>query len=146
MTANLTLRRTDEDDLGYVETLLSRNGLPSRDVGSGSGRFFLGLVDDRPVGVIGLERYGSDGLLRSLVVERSARGNGYGAKLCVGLEERASRNGIDRLFLLTTTAASFFSDIGYVELDRERAPKPIQETSQFTELCPDTATCLVKKL
>lgn len=146
MTVSLTLCRADEDDLEYVETLLSRNGLPSRDVGSGSGRFFLGLVDDDPIGVIGLEHYGSDGLLRSLVVERAARGNGYGKELCVQLEERALRDGIDRLFLLTTTAAPFFSDLGYVELDREKAPEPIQETSQFTELCPDTATCLVKGL
>ena len=146
MTANLALRRVGGDDLGYIETLLSRNGLPSRDIGSGSARFFLGLVDDRPVGVIGLEQYGSDGLLRSLVIVRSARGKGYGAGLCMELEERASRDGIDRLFLLTMTAAPFFSDFGYVELDRKMAPKAIQETSQFTELCPDTATCLMKEL
>lgn len=140
--ATLTLRRADEGALSYVETLLAENDLPSADVRTSPARFYVGYDGDDRVGIGGIERYGTDGLLRSVVVERSARGNGYGTALCDALERRARADGLETLYLLTTTAAGFFAGRGYEELERADAPAAIRETTEFDELCPASATCL----
>lgn len=69
-----------------------------------------------------------------------------GAELCRALEAQARRQGISTLYLLTTTAESFFCERGYEEIERARAPAAIRRTSEFAELCPDSATCMCKEL
>lgn len=142
----IALRPADGDGLGYVETLLERNGLPAGDVRSKPDCFYLAHENDRRVGVGGVEVHGTDGLLRSVVVERSARGEGYGRALCEALEERAATEGVEALFLLTTTAADFFADRGYEAVDRDRVPDAIRGTTEFADLCPDSATVMRKSL
>ncbi|WP_436346518.1 arsenic resistance N-acetyltransferase ArsN2 [Natronorubrum sp. FCH18a] len=144
--ATLTLRRADERERSYVETLLEANGLPSADVRTGPAQFYIGYDGDERVSVGGLERYGTDGLLRSVVVEQSARGNGFGTALCDALERRTRADGVETLYLLTTTAADFFADRGYAELERTDAPAAIRETAEFDALCPASATCMRKHL
>jgi amino-acid N-acetyltransferase len=145
-TANVTLRRADEETLGYVEDLLMRNDLPAEDVRENPGAFYVARAGDDRVGVGGIEQYGSDGLLRSVVVEESARGEGVGTELCATLEAVAREAGVERLYLLTTTAAGFFAGRGYAEIERDAAPDPIRDTTEFAELCPASATCLRKSL
>lgn len=142
----LTLERTDERTLSYVERVLEANGLPSRDVRSKPECFYVGYVGDERVGIGGIEPCGADGLLRSVVVERSERGNGFGAAICDGLERTARDDGLEALYLLTTTAAEFFASRGYAETERATVPAAIRRTAEFDELCPTTATCMKKSL
>lgn len=140
------LRQADDDSLSYVETLLERNDLPSQDVRSKPGCFYVGYDGDDPVGVGGVEVHGTDGLLRSVVVDRSSRGAGVGTATCQALETEARAEGVETLYLLTTTAPQFFAALGYVEIDRDGAPEAIRETTEFDDLCPATATCMRKSL
>ena len=144
--ATVTLRRADDGDLSYVETLLEKNNLPSRDVRSKTDCFYLGYDGGRSVGIGGVETHGADGLLRSVVVERSAREAGYGTAMCEALEAEARSTGVETLYLLTTTARGFFADRGYVETERATAPAAIRRTAEFDDLCPSTATCMKKSL
>lgn len=143
---SITLERADSDDIDRVETLLEANGLPSRDVRTKSECFFVGYSGAEVVGIGGVEARGSDGLLRSVVVTESNRGRGYGTALCRGLEDYARNNGVETLYLLTTTAAPFFRGCGYEETTRESVPSSIRGTTEFTGLCPDSATCLRRDL
>lgn len=143
---NVSLRRADESDLRYVETLLAENGLPTGDVRSKSGCFYVAHLDGDPVGIGGIERCGSDGVLRSVVVESSVRGTGIGTAICAALERTARSEGIERLSLLTTTASGFFADLGYAEIDRADAPEAIRRTAEFDDRCPASATCMTKSL
>lgn len=142
----MTVREADAADLDRMETLLEGNDLPSRDVRSNPESFYVGEVDGTFVGIGGVERYGSAGLLRSVVVEESRRGQGYGSALCDALEDEASADGVDTLFLLTTTAATFFRARGYEAIDREDAAPAVRRSAQFTDLCPASATCMRKGL
>jgi amino-acid N-acetyltransferase len=142
----ISLRPADADSLDYVERLLSRNDLPTDDVRANPDCFWVAFDGDERVGVGGIEPFPPDGLLRSVVVEESRRGTGAGRALCERLEARASADGIDTLYLLTTTAADFFGARGYEEIDRADAPASIRETSQFATLCPSTAVCMRKRL
>lgn len=144
--ATVTLRPADESALRYVESLLEANDLPAADVRSAPGHFYVAYDGDERVGGGGVEPYGTDGLLRSVVVEESARGNGIGTALCRALEAEARDEGIETLYLLTTTAADFFAALGYAAVDRADAPEAIRETTQFADLCPAAATCMEKSL
>jgi amino-acid N-acetyltransferase len=144
--ARVTLQPAGADGLAYVERLLEANDLPARDVRSKPDCFYVGYDGGRRVGVGGVEPCGTAGLLRSVAVEASVRERGYGTALCEALEARARADGIDDLYLLTTTAAAFFADRGYGPVARDGVPGPIQETTQFSDLCPASATCLRKSL
>jgi len=147
MTSNsITLQQADEADIERIEFLLDANGLPSQDVRTMGACFFLAYTNTECIGTGGVESYGSEGLLRSVVITESNRGQGYGAELCDSLEEYARTNGVETLYLLTTTAAPFFERYGYGAVAREEVPKLIQGTTEFTDLCPASATCMVKDL
>jgi amino-acid N-acetyltransferase len=145
----VSLRAVDADDadfLDYVERLLARNDLPTADVRATPDSFFVAFDAGERIGVGGIEGFPPDGLLRSVVVEESMRGRGAGAALCDRLEHEAASDGIDTLYLLTTTAADFFAARGYESVDRADAPASVRETSQFESLCPATATVMRKRL
>ncbi|WP_254536609.1 arsenic resistance N-acetyltransferase ArsN2 [Halomarina litorea] len=140
----VTLRPAD--GLAYVETLLERNDLPTADVRTAPAQFYVGLVDGDPVGVGGVERYGPDALLRSVVVEERVRGGGVGAALCDALEATARDAGVETLYLLTTTAAEFFAARGYVRTDRDDVPDTVRGSPEFEALCPASAVPMRKPL
>ncbi|MBZ6496821.1 arsenic resistance N-acetyltransferase ArsN2 [Natrinema longum] len=142
----LLLRQADDSALPYIETLLVENDLPSQDVRAKPECFYVGYDGEDRVGIGGLEIHGIDALLRSVVVERSARGNGLGIALCEALEDAARADGVETLYLLTTTAAEFFGDRGYTELERSAVPPAIRRTTEFDDLCPSTATCMRKRI
>lgn len=102
--------------------------------------------DDEIIGAVGIEVYGKCGLLRSLVVKADERKHGLGAQLTLNLESRARRQGIDTLYLLTTTAEKFFTAQGYQRFERTRVPEEISATAEFKLLCPSTAVCMYKQL
>lgn len=142
----IEIREADPEDLDRIESLLDSNNLPSDDVRTAPARFFIAESDRDFVGGGGVEIHGSDGLLRSVVVDESARGDGLGSTLCDALEERASEVGVDTLYLLTTTAEGFFRRLGYEAIDRETAPQGIRGTTEFRDLCSSAATCMRKEL
>lgn len=143
---SLTVRKADRESIDRVESLLEANGLPYQDVRAKSESFFIAYAGTACIGTGGVEMYGSNGLLRSVVITDSSRGQGYGTALCDALEEYARTNGVEELYLLTTTATRFFRRCGYEETARENAPANIQQTSEFTDLCPNSATCMRKNL
>lgn len=145
-TEALTVQQAEESDVPYIESLLQEHGLPTADVREKQAQFVVGYAGDERVCVGGLEVHRQAGLLRSVVVEQSVQGEGFGAALCDELEATAREEGVETLYLLTTTAAEFFAARGYTRIDRETAPEPIRQTTEFADLCPSTATCLRKSL
>lgn len=130
-----------------VQNLLEACGLPYEDITASKLSRFLTLHDDRFLtAVVGLELYDNVGLLRSLAVHRRYRGQGLGSEMVGKAEEYARVNGLEALYLLTTTAGEFFEQRGYEIMKRDSAPIAIQNTSQFTSLCPDSAVCMIKWL
>ena len=136
------LEPATEADIDRVESLLEANDLPTDDVGSEEIRLFCARIDGELVGVGGLEVYGSTALLRSVAVVPSVRGEGYGTSLVRALEERAAALGASEVYLLTTSAAGFFRNRDYEGIEREAVPQSIRQTTQFSSLCPDSATCM----
>ena len=102
--------------------------------------------DNSIIGVIGIEMFQENGLLRSLAVQPAYRRKGLGGQLTREIESFARSNGIKALYLLTMTAADFFSKFDYQVIQRDQAPESIQNTAEFNNLCPVSAVCLYKTL
>ena len=98
------------------------------------------------VGVVGLEILGHSALLRSLAVEADYRNRKIASSLVGKLEDYAKTLQVDTLYLLTMTAEGFFTKLGYRRTDRNSAPAGIQETTEFRNLCPVSAVCMVKQI
>lgn len=133
------------DDLDALAALLAQAGLPLADLAASSSQEFFGIsIGPALVASVGLEAYGSVGLLRSLAVLPRCRQQGMAGKLVRFAEEHAAGRGVTSLYLLTTTAEDFFTRLGYVPTSRENAPPAIAASAQFTGLCPASAVLLSK--
>ncbi|MBT2333208.1 GNAT family N-acetyltransferase [Variovorax paradoxus] len=134
-------------DFAQVRALLLTCELPESDLSPSHMNNFLVLRSgDGLVGCVGLERAGNAGLLRSLAVAPESRGTGLGEALLRAIESRAVTEGIQRLFLLTTTAPDFFAARGYLPCPRSDAPDTIRSTTEFASICPASATCMARPL
>ena len=127
--------------------LLQAQGLPVSDITDEHLEhfFFIGSAGS-PTGLVGLEIYGTDALLRSLVVGDNARGKGLGSELVQHAEQYAASKSVRSIYLLTTTAEAFFKRLGYERIDRSQAPPSIQRTREFASLCPASSAFMVKCL
>ena len=125
--------------------LLVRNNLPVADLSSGS-QLFVAEENNQVLGTIAIEYDYRDALLRSLSVAAEKRGAGLGARLVQFIEDYVRQQGVDHIYLLTTTAAAFFKNRNYVEIDRTTVPEFIRQTTEFNSLCPASATVMKKSL
>jgi amino-acid N-acetyltransferase len=107
--------------------------------------FYCGAAAE-PSALIGLEIYGREALLRSLVVDPSLRSTGLGSALVERAEAYAANHGVGTLYLLTTTAEAFFAHRGYHRIDRSLAPAAIRSTGEFAGLCPASSAFMFKRL
>lgn len=134
-----------ESDFDRLAFFLAGAGLPTADLKE-PGRLFYRVDAGDLIGYAGIEGSGPDRLLRSLVVLPDRRRVGLGRIVLELIEDEAASMGVERLHLLTTTAARFFRTQGYADAARATAPATIAASAEFTKLCPASAAYLVKYL
>ena len=146
-TLESEMRRGGANDLRAVVSLLKDAGLPTADLASAEQlQLWIVEADQSLQGVIALERFGSEALLRSLVIAPDHRQQGLGRELVARLERDAKADGVTHLILLTETAERFFHSLGYEIVDRSSASEPVKQSAEFRSLCPATAVCMRKAL
>ena len=79
-------------------------------------------------------------------VDENKRSKGYGKTLVDFIENFASGEGVKNIYLLTTTAESFFSRNGYITIDRNTVPEFIRQSTEFSSVCPSSAVVMKKTL
>ena len=141
----LTITTLEPNELAGLAGFLDTASLPSADLAE-AGCLFFRFEADNLVGYGGMEGEGADRLLRSIVILADRRGHGLGRGLVATLERQARQLQVQRLHLLTTTAAPFFQTLGYADADRGAAPPAIAASREFTALCSASAAYLVKAL
>jgi amino-acid N-acetyltransferase len=133
-------------DLNAIRVLLDRSGLPTSDLESAQPEFAVIRQDGQIVAAGALQRFRAAALLRSVVVAPERRGTGLGRSVVSELERLAQAAEIERLVLLTQTAADFFARQGFRTIERSSAPEDIQASEEFRSLCPSSAICMAKDL
>ena len=147
MAHDLEIRAGSAAEFDAAVELLSQAGLPTEDLRADSlGGFLVASIDRSIVGLVGLERYGPIGLLRSLVVDPAFRAAGLGRVLVAALESQAASQGVSELWLLTIDADAWFEKLGYEARQRDQAPVAIAQTAEFASLCPGDAVLMQKTL
>jgi amino-acid N-acetyltransferase len=98
------------------------------------------------LGCAALEVYPEGALLRSVVVAPAARGRGLGQRLTEAAITLAESRGTPAVYLLTTTAESYFPRFGFVGVTREQVPASVQQSIEFRSACPASAIVMRKTL
>ncbi|WP_161569193.1 arsenic resistance N-acetyltransferase ArsN2 [Candidatus Oscillochloris fontis] len=129
-------------DLPAVLALLSANGLPHDGLAEHFDTALVARDGDTVVGSAALERYGAEALLRSVAVAAAQQSQGVGRQLLVAALYLARTHGIRRVYLLTTTAASYFSRYGFVPVARADVDPAVQVSAEFQGACPARAALL----
>lgn len=126
--------------------LLQKENLPAEDLPLDLSNFFTAIEENTIIGLIGLEPYGENGLLRSMVVSPNYRNQQIAERLVKMLEEQAINSGINTIYLLTETADKYFSRKGYKTIAREEVPTELKASSEFSHVCPVSAIVMKKEL
>ncbi len=135
------------DELQDILQLLQDCGLPTDGVRDQfPAAYAVVRVDGRLAAVAGLESYVEAGLLRSVAVHPSARGQGFGRTLVEDRLRAARSKGLRHIYLLTTTAADYFREMGFVDCARAAAPAELRRSPELAGACPCSAVCLRRAL
>lgn len=127
-----------------IVELLQSQQLPVADLPLILTDFFVANDAGKIVAVIGMERYGAVGLLRSMAVHPGYRNQHIAASLVQELEKRAQSTGIKSIYLLTETASGYFSRKGFITVQRDQVPDAIKSSSEFSHVCPVSAIVMEK--
>lgn len=141
------MRAPTVDHLPAIAALLADSGLPTDDLSDQDLSLFrVRDWGDSVAAVGGLERCGDSALIRSVATTAAMRGRGIAGEIVEELEKLAVEAGFHSLYLLTESAERFFESKGYSQVDRSVVPLSVQQSRQFSSLCPDTATVMCKRV
>jgi amino-acid N-acetyltransferase len=138
----IRIDRASQADAGALLALMERAHLPTDGLASHLDAAFVARDGERVVGSAAIEIYADGGLLRSVAVDADSRGTGLGARLTGAAIEEARRRALPALYLLTTTADRFFPRFGFQRITRDEVPPSVQESIEFREACPASATVM----
>ena len=126
-------------DFSAVTALLEDVGLPVEGLADHFANALVAHNDGAVVGSAALELYGAAALLRSVAVAPSHRGQGVGERLVYEALDRAREQGVTQVFLLTTSAGDYFPRFGFQPVERAVIPNAVNQSLEFTSLCPASA-------
>jgi amino-acid N-acetyltransferase len=144
MSTDISLRRATAEDRRAIIALLEAAALPVDGIEDADF-----IVADRArmiVGCAAIERRGTAGLLRSVAVDAACRGSGIGHALVAHVIATASRENIDPVVLLTTTAADWFARYAFTRIARADVPAPLLASAEFQGACPASAVIMRRAL
>jgi amino-acid N-acetyltransferase len=129
-------------DLPEICQLLSASGLSGEGLDDFLDTTLISRSRGRIIGCAALEIYGASALLRSVAVDVGWQARGLGAELVEKAIRLAQSHQVNEMFLLTTTAADYFARHGFARCSRDDTPPPMQQSIEFTTLCPASAVCM----
>jgi amino-acid N-acetyltransferase len=144
MTLQIDNAGPEEKEL--VIRLLREADLLTEDLPDGLPNFLLAKEEETLVGVAGLEQFGQVGLLRSVAVSPAHQGKGIAGRMVGQLLANADEQELQAVYLITTTADHYFDRYGFTAVDRRQVPDAIQQTRQFSGLCPSSAVVMKRTL
>jgi protein-tyrosine-phosphatase/N-acetylglutamate synthase-like GNAT family acetyltransferase len=137
-----TIGAAKQEDLHDIFALLDECDLPKDELAPHLSTTVVARNGNQLVGCAALELYEEFALLRSVAVRTSFRGRALGVRLTKAALDMARLHHVKAVFLLTETAETFFTKLGFASVPRSEVPQNVQQSVEFTTLCPDTATVM----
>jgi amino-acid N-acetyltransferase len=139
----MSIENVRPEDRPAIVRLLSDNGLPTDGLPANSENVLVARLGDRVVASAALEIYPDGALLRSVAVEGTQRGSGIGHRIVRAALDLARQRGTESVYLLTTTAETFFPRFGFRRITRAEVPTGVQTSVEFQSACPVSAVVMV---
>src|SRR6185436_14242400 len=124
------IRVATSRDLDSIEKLLLSSDLPTAGIRGAECGFLVAESNGEIVGVVGMERHGRFGLLRSTAVAPEWRGRAVAKRLVERIIAEAEAQGLSAMYLLTTTAERYFPNFGFETTARDTVPDDIKQTGE----------------
>ena len=133
MTTPLVFAVPSEADWPSIEALLTASALPADGARAHLSTFLVARRGATIVAVAGTECYGETALLRS--VTTAERRGGLGQEIVLRVLDDAHWRGVRTVFLLTTTAATFFPRFGFHVVPRGEMSAAVRQSVEFGAIC-----------
>jgi amino-acid N-acetyltransferase len=143
---SMTIETASVHDLLRIHELLDRHHLPLAGLDEHIATLLVARDGSQVVGTAALELYGDGALLRSVAVDSGQQGRGLGHELTEAALRLARAHGAQQVFLLTTTAETFFPRFGFEAIGRADVPASVQTSVEFQSACPASAVVMRKRL
>ena len=140
--AEISIRPMNRTEFPDVLELLRHCDLPLDGLAEHRELIVVAHHQKRIVGCAAVERYGTDGLLRSVAVDNAFRRLGLGQELLDTMLHVAQQAGVSSLFLLTETASDYFGRRGFTIIDRSSVPELVRQSVEFASACPASALAM----
>jgi amino-acid N-acetyltransferase len=140
------IARASDADWPSILQLLQDAGLPSDGLLEHLNTAFIARDGTAIIGCAALEVYPDGALLRSVAVAAAARGQHVGQQLVDAAIGLATSLRIPAVYLLTTTAESYFPRFGFARTTREQVPEGVRQSAEFRFACCATAVVMRKSL
>jgi amino-acid N-acetyltransferase len=142
----MVIEAATDRDLDSVRRLLERHQLPLDGVDDQIDTTVVARDGPTVLGTAAVELYADGALLRSVAVDPSVQGRHLGRELTEGALRLATANGIDTVYLLTTTAQHYFPKLGFEPITRDQVPVTVRASVEFRSACPASAVVMRKRL
>lgn len=142
----MNYRQARNSDITDIRQLLESYDLPASDIEAHLHNFIVVNDDAGLIAVGGYEDCEQYGLIRSFAVKPEYKGQGIAEAIYAQLTKVAIGSGKQGFYLLTTTASDYFSRLDFSVCDRSEVPECIRATKQFSDLCPGSATVMMRDL
>ncbi len=143
---NVHITRASQADRPSILQLLRDSGLPIDGLVDHLNTALVARDGAAIIGFAAVEIYADGALLRSVAVVPPARGHGVGERLTEEAVALARSLRTPAVYLLTTTAESYFPRFGFVQTTRDLVPTGVQQSIEFRSACPATAVVMRKAL
>lgn len=137
---------SNENEFESFRDAVKSAGLPHQDLNYQSQVLISYYDQGKMIGTGGLEVLEHSALLRSVSVSPEHRSQNIGKQITSDILNQAKSSNLENVYLLTETAKTYFQKLGFEEVSREQVPQEIKSTTEFAQVCPASATCMVLKL
>lgn len=146
MEKSIKIRNATPDDFSQAIELLQSSQLPTEDLRPDLENFWIAEYDEKAIGLIGLDLYAPYGLLRSMIVLPEERSKGIASQLVEQVEARGMELGLTELFLITNTAADYFTRKNFRQMDKSALPASVGSSREMNGLCPASSVIMHKSI
>jgi amino-acid N-acetyltransferase len=142
----LSFRVAEQNDAQSIKQFVAQAGLSSEGIDHCIQSFIILETDKKKMaGTVGLERYGKNGMIRSLVLDKDYSSEDLLLRLLTSVLRHAEQQGIETVYLLTRVTAIFHT-LGFAQIPYEQVPKIILASPHLQQYDKDQIAVMKRSL